>query len=167
MKELYLVKKDNKVKPENSAKEFVISQKRERESDLKDLILPHLYELSQYPVEHIYSFGIDKKKSKYKIKYLTDISDILKSTDKGAIAMTEMAISTALDNNCTGIVIAHNHPCEFIHPSEEDLSLTEYLDSLCKENGLILYDHFIVSKAHGIKKYYSFYELKLLRKEDV
>jgi len=57
-------------------------------------------------------------------------------------------------NSAASIVCVHNHPSGSIHPSMEDVRLTESVVQLGKLNAIPVVDHVIV----GDNSYYSFYE---------
>lgn len=54
-------------------------------------------------------------------------------------------LKTAILNNATSIIVAHNHPSGSLIPSMEDISVTERLESACEIIGIPLLDHVIVS----------------------
>jgi len=64
----------------------------------------------------------------------------------------------AVKNLAASIIIAHNHPSNFVEPSSEDIKLTKRLVEAGKILGIEILDHVIVSK----EKYYSFKENNLL-----
>ena len=52
---------------------------------------------------------------------------------------------SALLNNASKIIIAHNHPSGNLIPSVEDLEMTEKIKSAGQMIGIQLMDHFIVN----------------------
>lgn len=56
------------------------------------------------------------------------------------------------------IIVAHNHPSGDLEPSDEDLKLTQRLQSVGELAGIPVIDHFIVSSAG----YMSFKEKALI-----
>lgn len=65
---------------------------------------------------------------------------------------------TAIKDNATAIVVAHNHPSGHLDPSPEDREITDRLHNASEVLGLALLDHLIFSRAG----YYSFVEHGLL-----
>lgn len=51
----------------------------------------------------------------------------------------------ALRQNCSSIILAHNHPCGFAVPSQADAAATAEISALLKQLGIHLADHIIVS----------------------
>lgn len=54
-------------------------------------------------------------------------------------------LSVLLRHNATGAVLCHNHPGGSPCPSEEDIALTDSIDSLLSGVGIRLYDHILVA----------------------
>lgn len=75
---------------------------------------------------------------------------------KGGISSTVVDIrvicKSALENNASGIILAHNHPSGQLQPSSEDRQITKKLKEALKLFDIVLLDHLIV----GDQKYYSF-----------
>ena len=65
---------------------------------------------------------------------------------------------TAIKDNATAIVVAHNHPSGHLDPSPEDREITDRLRNASEVLGLALLDHLIFSRTG----YYSFVEHGLL-----
>ncbi|MFV0502318.1 MAG: RadC family protein [Bacteroidales bacterium] len=63
-----------------------------------------------------------------------------------------------LENNCTKIIIAHNHPSGLITPSNSDKIITERISQASKILSIQTLDHIIVTN----KAYYSFAENGLI-----
>jgi len=59
---------------------------------------------------------------------------------------TREIVKRALQLNSTAIVLIHNHPTSDNTFSKQDVETTERLQELCKELGIKLYNHFLVSK---------------------
>lgn len=51
----------------------------------------------------------------------------------------------ALKHNATAVVLAHNHPSGVATPSQEDISLTHYIQRYLQPIGVTLYDHVILT----------------------
>lgn len=61
----------------------------------------------------------------------------------------------------TGIILVHNHPCGVAEPSTADYLATEKCGVVCKAANVILCEHYVYSKA-GV---FSYYESGALRQE--
>lgn len=55
-------------------------------------------------------------------------------------------LSVALKSLATGIILVHNHPSGNLKPSQDDLKITEQLNSACKLLNIQLLDHLIITK---------------------
>ena len=53
--------------------------------------------------------------------------------------------AAALKHNATAVVLAHNHPSGLATPSQEDISLTHYVQRALQPIGVALYDHVILT----------------------
>ena len=62
-------------------------------------------------------------------------------------------IRKALENNASGLILAHNHPSGEPEPSSGDISLTRSLKTVCETMNIRLLDHVIVGKLG----YFSFH----------
>ena len=54
-------------------------------------------------------------------------------------------IEECIHYNCSGVIIAHNHPDGNVRPSQEDINLTNRIRSALDNIGIYLLDHVIVS----------------------
>ena len=70
-------------------------------------------------------------------------------------------LKSAVAVNATSILLAHNHPAGDPMPSEEDITLTENLVSICNVMGIELLDHIVVAD-NGTFNYFSFKEQDML-----
>ena len=70
-------------------------------------------------------------------------------------------LKSAVAANATSILLAHNHPAGDPTPSEEDITLTENLVSICNVMGIELLDHIVVAD-NGTFNYFSFREHDML-----
>ena len=63
-------------------------------------------------------------------------------------------VRIALENNASGVIVAHNHPNGPEYPSPEDLNTTGRLERLFTEISINFVDHYVVSdtKISGIKE---------------
>jgi len=89
---------------------------------------------------------------------LIQYEEVFRGTiDSASVHPREIA-KLALHYNAAAVVLAHNHPSEFVQPSESDKNITnKIIDSLKLIETRVL-DHFIVSKTSA----YSFAEQGLL-----
>ena len=67
-------------------------------------------------------------------------------------------IKESINNNCSCVVIAHNHPSNDVEPSISDIDTTEKLKDILEGINILLVDHLIV----GENKYFSFNDNGLL-----
>ena len=67
-------------------------------------------------------------------------------------------IKESINNNCSCVVIAHNHPSNDVEPSISDIDTTEKLKDILEGINILLVDHLIV----GHNKYFSFNDNGLL-----
>jgi DNA repair protein RadC len=92
------------------------------------------------------------------ILILNRANEVIKEENlsKGGISGTVVDIrlicKSAIENNASGLVVAHNHPSGQITPSEQDKSITKKLKEGLKLFDISLIDHLII----GDMKYYSF-----------
>ena len=78
-------------------------------------------------------------------RLLQDETHSVGTIDTSGVYIREI-VKHALQLNSTGIVLIHNHPVTDNGFSREDVETTEKLQALCKELGIKLYNHFLVSK---------------------
>lgn len=75
---------------------------------------------------------------------------------EGGIASTTVdarkIFKFAIDENCSGLILAHNHPSGNLNPSPEDISITRKLSEGAKLLDLHIFDHLIICG----KNYFSF-----------
>jgi DNA repair protein RadC len=76
----------------------------------------------------------------------------------GTVVDIRLICKAAIENNASGIVIAHNHPSGQLTPSEQDKSITNKLKEALKTFEIPLLDHLII----GDQKYLSFADEGLL-----
>jgi len=57
----------------------------------------------------------------------------------------KLILQYALKANAHGIILAHNHPCGNLNPSEADLKITERIKLACETVEISLIDHLIIS----------------------
>lgn len=78
--------------------------------------------------------------------------NISKGGISGTVVDIRLICKSAIENNASGIVVAHNHPSGQIAPSEQDKNITGKLKEALKIFGISLLDHIII----GDRNYYSF-----------
>jgi DNA repair protein RadC len=78
--------------------------------------------------------------------------NISKGGISGTVVDVRLICKSAIENNASGIVVAHNHPSGQVLPSEQDKSITQNLKEALKLFEISLLDHVII----GDNKYYSF-----------
>lgn len=129
--------------------------------------------------EIIERFKITSSKQAYQIfkKYLSDLSheefwililnranELIKKENlsKGGISGTVVDIrlicKSVIENNASGIVIAHNHPSGQLNPSIQDKEITAKLKTALQLFDVSLIDHLII----GDQNYFSFADNGLL-----
>lgn len=67
-------------------------------------------------------------------------------------------IKKALELNCYGFILIHNHPSGNTNPSNEDINITKKIKNLSDKLGINLLDHLIVSD----EKYFSLFDNNLI-----
>ncbi len=65
------------------------------------------------------------------------------------------AIKSMVLSNAASVMMVHNHTTGAVHPSKEDVAVTDRMAQLCNLLGIKLIDHIIVGPG---KEYYSFHE---------
>ena len=78
--------------------------------------------------------------------------NISKGGISGTVVDIRLICKAAIENNASGILVAHNHPSGQLTPSEEDKTITSKLKEGLKLFGITLLDHIII----GDSAYYSF-----------
>lgn len=68
-----------------------------------------------------------------------------------AVVYPRMILKAAMDCDCSGIILSHNHPSGESLPSNKDKEVTKVLVSIFKPLGIQVFDHIIV----GDTNYYS------------
>jgi DNA repair protein RadC len=77
-----------------------------------------------------------------------------------SMADIRIILKAAIENNATGVLLAHNHPSGNTKPSQADKQLTEKLKTACRMMDIMLHDHLIIGGLHG--EMYSFADEGLL-----
>lgn len=70
----------------------------------------------------------------------------------GTVADPRLILKTALLNDCTNLVLCHNHPSGSTKPSKADEELTQKIKSACQYIDINVLDHIIL----GESSFYSF-----------
>jgi DNA repair protein RadC len=76
----------------------------------------------------------------------------------GTVADPRKIFKTAIECNCTSIILCHNHPSGQVQPSEADIKLTKKIKEAGSFLDIPVLDHVIV----GEEKYFSFADEGLL-----
>lgn len=80
----------------------------------------------------------------------------LESISKGGITGTVVDVriiaKTAIENNTSSVILAHNHPSGNLKPSQNDLDITKKIKEALRIFDITLFDHLIIGDAN----YYSF-----------
>lgn len=75
-------------------------------------------------------------------------------TSTGTIVDTQRIVRTAINLNAQNVICVHNHPSNYIKPSQEDITITQNLSKALGYFGIKLLDHVIVNSE--VNDYYSF-----------
>ncbi len=63
----------------------------------------------------------------------------------GTVVDLKLIFATALKGMASAILLAHNHPSGDVHPSQEDINVTERIAEAGKLLGIELADHLIIA----------------------
>lgn len=108
--------------------------------------------------------GTISYKEYFKVMFLNQNQEVLGYTQiaEGGITETSadvrLILQAALLTNATAIILAHNHPSGSLHPSQQDISLTEQVRKAAEIMRIRVLDHLILSDDN----YYSFADEGLL-----
>jgi DNA repair protein RadC len=72
----------------------------------------------------------------------------------GSVVDPRVVMTIALQNACSSIILAHNHPSGNLKPSEGDKAITEKIKNACAFFDMKLLDHLIITD----ESYFSFNE---------
>lgn len=106
----------------------------------------------------LYADLSDKNYEEFWILLLDRANQIIKKINisegglSGTIADPKKIFKHALENNCSSIILAHNHPSNNIKPSDNDIKLTKTISKAGSVLEISVLDHIIV----GSDKYFSF-----------
>lgn len=112
-------------------------------------VLPLLEKLRNYKREHLLAVLLTKEKTVIKVLDMTTHSH-----KHFAVINRRNFWSKILLNKADGLILAHNHPCESLYPSEEDKNLTSELIKGGEILGVQILDHLIITSDN----YFSFAE---------
>ena len=102
--------------------------------------------LSDLPHEEFWILILNRANQVIKEEYLS------KGGISGTVVDVRLICKSAIENNASGIVVAHNHPSGHIQPSLEDKTITKKLKDALKTFEITLLDHLII----GDQAYFSF-----------
>jgi len=93
-----------------------------------------------HEVEHFYSIGVNNKNV---VQYIDLIS---LGTVNETLTHPREVFKNAIRNNCTAVIVAHNHPSGDVTPSTDDILTAERLIKAGKILGIPVHDNLIVSQ---------------------
>ena len=105
-----------------------------------------------------------KRDEQFMVIYLNGKNRILdfeinaEGTVDQAAVYPRKIIRKALENNASGLILAHNHPTGEPEPSKGDIDLTNSLKNICETMNIRILDHVVVGKLG----YFSFHRSGLL-----
>jgi DNA repair protein RadC len=108
--------------------------------------------LSDLPHEEFWILILNRANQVIKEEYLS------KGGISGTVVDIRLICKSAIENNASGVVIAHNHPSGQIEPSINDKQITNKLKEALKIFDILLLDHLII----GDQKYFSFADERIL-----
>jgi DNA repair protein RadC len=108
--------------------------------------------LSDLPHEEFWILILDRANQVIKEEHLS------KGGISGTVVDVRLICRSAIENNASGLIIAHNHPSGQVLPSEQDKTITRKLKDALRLLEISLLDHLII----GDQKYCSFSDEGLL-----
>jgi DNA repair protein RadC len=112
-------------------------------NDAYKFLFPRLGDL---PHEEFWMLILNVRKQILKFEFIS------KGGISGTVVDVRLICKSAIENNASAIVIAHNHPSGNLIPSNEDKIITEKLKKALLVFDIKLIDHLII----GDRNYYSF-----------
>lgn len=106
--------------------------------------LPHLHWLAGEAREHFHVLYLDTRRR------LLSAKTISIGTLEASLVHPREVFRTAIEQNASSILVAHNHPSGDPEPSPEDLALTSRLDRAARLLGIRLIDHLIVAGSDWV-----------------
>lgn len=80
------------------------------------------------------------------------IESISKGGISGTVVDVRLVSKSAIENNTSSVILAHNHPSGNLKPSQNDVEITKKIKEALKLFDITLFDHLII----GDQSYYSF-----------
>lgn len=80
------------------------------------------------------------------------IESISKGGISGTVVDVRLVSKSAIENNTSSVILAHNHPSGNLKPSQNDIDITKKIKEALKLFDITLFDHLII----GDQSYYSF-----------
>lgn len=77
--------------------------------------------------------------------HIISCEKIVQGTVNGSAVYPREVLKRAMQLDCTGILLCHNHPGGTTNPSHEDKSITNIFQSIFNPIGIRFYDHIIVA----------------------
>ena len=108
--------------------------------------------LSDLPHEEFWVLILNRANQVINEEYLS------KGGISGTVVDVRLVCKSAIENNASSLVIAHNHPSGQLLPSEQDKKITKKLNEALQTFEISLLDHLII----GDQNYYSFADEGLL-----
>lgn len=89
---------------------------------------------------------------------IINIKNISVGSTNSVIFSVNSIVSECIKMNASKIIIAHNHPSNYVYPSKEDVEQTEQLKIICSILGILFIDHLII----GENSYYSIQKKEII-----
>lgn len=116
-----------------------------------------LAHIPQSPVEHFVIFALNSKNEV--ISY-----EVIAKGGQASCVVDPTAVFRGLILQCAlAFVAVHNHPSGDVHPSSDDMLLTQRLEQAAELLGIRFLDHVIV--GHNSEEYFSFLDAGLMTKK--
>lgn len=87
------------------------------------------------------------------------VHNVGKGGINATVADPRIILQAAVLSNCSGLIMAHNHPSGSLAASQQDIDLTKRIADLCRLLGINLLDHIIL--VPGLS-YFSFSDKGML-----
>ncbi|MBP9068916.1 MAG: DNA repair protein RadC [Bacteroidia bacterium] len=123
--------------------DVVEQQKISSSRDAFNLLNPKLADL---PHEEFWMVLMNRANKVIKIE------SISKGGISGTVVDVRLVSKSAIENNTSSVILAHNHPSGNLKPSQEDIMITKKIKEALKFFDITLFDHLII----GDHAYYSF-----------
>lgn len=141
---------------EKQAKQIAAKQLMVRES-MPSILMPvevfnQLADIREDGREHFMVFHLDTQ------NHIIARNEVSVGTLNASLIHPREVFRPAIHDNCSHIIVAHNHPSGGLEPSQEDIMVTKRLQDAGKLLGIEVLDHIIVTK----NGYRSFKESQLM-----